>query len=99
MQMVHKPGASRTTEHRTRTRRRPRRLVGVDRHSPCEVLTETDTRYMDADGDGMLDAVEIVISLVAVGPESRRVLSTTRLVLAGVGDDGVPHDVAVRSAA
>jgi hypothetical protein len=63
---------------------------------PCQVVTETDTRYLDADGDGLLDTVELIESLVAVGPDFRRVLSTRRVVLGAVGDDGEPHEVSVR---
>lgn len=55
------------------------------------VVTEVDTRYLDEDGDGMLDAVEVVERLVAVGPGLREILSTRRILLAEVDDEGTAH--------
>jgi hypothetical protein len=56
-----------------------------------------DTRYLDADGDGMLDAVEIAERVVVVRSGFRRILSTTRIVVAEIGDDGIPHRMRVRT--
>lgn len=58
------------------------------------VVTETDARYFDSDGDGLLDAVEIIETMVLVGAGYRRVLSETRATVSKIGDDGVPHHVA-----
>ena len=81
---------------------RRRRRAGVTRtprHQPCRVHTDIDTRYLDQDGDGLLDAVEVTEHLVAEGPDFRRVLSSRRVLLGEVGDDGVAHSVAVEPAA
>jgi hypothetical protein len=57
------------------------------------LLTETQTRYLDADGDGLLDAVEVIERIVSVGDGSRRVLDSSRMLFWDIGDDGVPHRV------
>jgi hypothetical protein len=91
------------SEARARNRRpahgRPPRLLGLRRHQASDLVTETEPRYLDEDGDGVLDAVEITVTLVAVGDDFRRVLSTTRLLLAQVDDEGVPHHISARPAA
>ncbi len=59
------------------------------------VTKEVDARYVDADGDDLLDTVELVERVVVVRPEGRRVVSTTRTVAAEIGDDGIPHRMMV----
>ena len=59
------------------------------------VLKEVDARYVDADGDDLLDTVELVERVLVVRPEGRRVVSTTRTVAAEIGDDGIPHRMMV----
>jgi hypothetical protein len=61
----------------------------------CLVMKEVDARYVDADGDDLLDTVELVERVLVVRPEGRRVVSTTRTVAAEIGDDGIPHRMMV----
>jgi hypothetical protein len=62
---------------------------------PSSAEYEARTRYLDLDGDGVPDAVEM-IEMVLVpdgGRGERRVLHTSRTVAAGIGVDGVPRRV------
>jgi hypothetical protein len=59
------------------------------------LVTEVETRYIDVDGDGLLDAVEIAEHVIVVQSGSRRIMSTTRTVAAQIGDDGIPHRMRV----
>lgn len=59
------------------------------------VMKEVDARYVDADGDDLLDTVELVERVVVVRPEGRRIVSTTRTVATEIGDDGIPHRMMV----
>jgi len=61
----------------------------------CLVVKEVDARYVDADGDDLLDTVELVERVLVVRPEGRRVVSTTRTVATEIGDDGIPHRMTV----
>lgn len=78
---------------RSESRGRGRRAEG------SRVVKEVDARYVDADGDGLLDAVELVERVVVVQSKGRRVVSTTRTVAAEIGDDGIPHRVTCTAAA
>jgi hypothetical protein len=62
---------------------------------PTPIVTSTDTNYLDLDGDGLLDAVEIVETFATVDAPSgkSRVLQVVRTVAAGIGDDGAPGRV------
>jgi hypothetical protein len=82
----------------SRSARGRHRVAERARPVACEFVTETDTRYLDQDGDGLLDAVELTLTRVATGDNFRQVLSTERVLMAGVGDDGMPHSVAIRPA-
>jgi len=61
----------------------------------CRVVKEVDARYVDADGDDLLDTVEVVERVLVVRSEGRRVVSTTRTVATEIGDDGIPHRMTV----
>ena len=52
------------------------------------VSTETETVYLDEDGDGMLDAVVVVERVVATAAGRRRVLGSRRIGYHGVNDAG-----------
>lgn len=77
-----------------RTREIPARRCR-DRWS--RMTSEIDTRYLDEDGDGVLDGVEITERLVVTGPGVRNVVSSRRVRLSAVDDAGVSHRVAVES--
>jgi len=61
----------------------------------CELATEADATYLDLDGDGVPDAVEMVETVLAFDAGSRRgrVVQVVRTVAAGIGEDGVPRRV------
>lgn len=57
------------------------------------VTLESDTRYLDLDGDGLLDAVEVTERIVSAdaGDDERRTLQTIRTLAAGIEEDGEPR--------
>jgi hypothetical protein len=68
----------------------PTRVVG-------EVVA-TATRYLDLDGDGVLDAVETVETVVPADDPTRPPQAITTL-WTGIGDDGAPRRVLTSSVA
>jgi hypothetical protein len=56
--------------------------------------TDTETRYLDRDGDGLLDAVETLATTTSIDPPgTRHVLHVVRTVAIGIEEDGVPQVV------
>jgi hypothetical protein len=53
------------------------------------------SRYLDLDGDGVLDAVETVSVDVAGGGAEPAAVEIVDEVDADIDDDGVPHTIAV----
>ncbi len=66
--------------------------------SPAPVVVETETRYLDLDGDGVLDAVETVETVVPVDNPTQAPQTITTL-WAEIGDDGAPRRVLTSSVA
>lgn len=61
---------------------------------------ESETRYPDLDGDGLLDAIEVTERIVSGDPSNgeRRTLQTTRTLVAGIEEDGEARLVSRSSA-
>ncbi len=66
--------------------------------TPTPVVLETRTRYLDLDGDGVLDAVETVETVVPADDPAQTPQTITTL-WAGIGDDGAPRQVLTSSLA
>jgi hypothetical protein len=64
------------------------------------VALESETRYLDLDGDGLLDAIEVTERIVSVGTGDgeRKTLQTIRTLAAGIEEDGEPRLVTRSSA-
>jgi hypothetical protein len=69
---------------------RPRQRDGP---TSTPVTLESETRYLDLDGDGLLDAVEVTERVVSLGAGDgeRRTLQTIRSLAAGIEEDGEPR--------
>jgi hypothetical protein len=64
-----------------------------DAGTSAPVEREAETRYLDLDGDGLLDAIEVTERIVSVDQNSggRRTLQTIRTLAAGIEEDGAPR--------
>jgi hypothetical protein len=85
-------------KHRNRQSLPASRAAGL---RPCRrpvlprLETDTETRYLDRDGDGLLDAVETLATTTSVDPPNgtRHVVHVVRTVAIGIEEDGVPQVV------
>jgi hypothetical protein len=75
------------------------RARGHGAREPAPVHTDTESRYLDLDGDGLLDAVEVTETIAAVDPATgeRRTILIVRTVAAGIEEDGAPRLVLCNS--
>jgi hypothetical protein len=89
------PAARRSVGHSRRIRRSTDAHANLRSVAPSAEC-ETRTRYLDLDGDGVPDAVEMIEMVVVPrggANGGRRVLHTSRTVAAGIGIEGVPRRV------
>jgi hypothetical protein len=95
-QETHHIARHRAARSRPRLDLVPPRTRRPDTDTSTPVELEAETRYLDLDGDGLLDAIEVTERITSLDPNSgeRRTLQTIRTLAAGIDEDGEPRLVA-----
>jgi hypothetical protein len=90
---THHFARNRAAHSRSRLDLVPPRTRRPDTETSTPVEIEAQTRYLDFDGDGLLDAIEVTERIMSVDPNSgeRRTLQTIRTLAAGIEEDGAPR--------